>query len=145
MVSTVPPRGWKTITLPEPLYEQLRTIAQQRDIAPWQLVSEMLSFYQTNIKKGGRLENADQLDKIAYYILKLMYSVDVLKIEPSEENLAWLSKTVNQLRERLGVNCEEVLQPAKKYLQTKDRRTKGTLNMCVKECVKKLIMLLFEG
>lgn len=141
----MPPRGWKTITLPESTYNEIREIARQRDKAVWQIVSEMVSFYRAQIKKGGRLGNADQLDKIAYYILKLMYSVDVFKIEPNEENLAWLERTLRQIDERLGVKCYEVLQPAKKYLQTKSGRDRGTLNMCAKECVKKLIMLLFES
>ena len=144
MVSTVPPKAWKTITIPEHAYEQIRQLAQQRDMAIWQLVVEMASFYQKSLKKGGRLENADMLDKVAYYIIKLMYSVDVFKINPSQENLEWLEKTIRQLDERLGIKCYEILQPAKRYLQTGNRRDKGTLNMCAKECVMKLIALLFQ-
>ena len=135
MVGVVPGRGWKSVTVPEPLYVRLREVAAKRGVAIWQLLEEMLSFYVG----GGGVSCGGDLDRAAYYILKLVYSVSALKINPTTENMEWLEKTLAQLEERLGVDCKNILPAAKKYTDNPTGKNKHTLNMTTKHCIKTII------
>ena len=90
------------------------------------------------------LENSSELDRIAWYIIKLSMSVGHFKEYPDKLNYNQLKYTANQIRERLGVDTTKLLEKAKVFMENPSKENKIALNEELKSVVKKMILLLFK-
>ena len=96
------------------------------------------------LEKLTNLENDKELDRIAWYIIKLAMSVGHFKEYPDKLNFNQLKYTSNQIKERLGVDTGKLLVLAEEYMRKQDKETKIRLNEELKSVVKKMILLLFK-
>jgi len=69
-----------------------------------------------------------ELQRRAWYIVKISSSVGALKENPSAENLQRLKNTAAQVEERLGVAVGELLEAAERFLESKSDVAKMRLN-----------------
>jgi hypothetical protein len=93
-----------TIWVPVEFKERVKTLAQKQGKAEWKILLDALALYETSLRKPKVKEELPVVDKIIWYIQKLSMSVGELKASPTEENLQKTLKTVQQVKERLGVD-----------------------------------------
>ena len=125
--------------MPKSLKNKIKEESEREGKPMWQIVAEGLECREREKTKNWSRRATDDLDKTAYYIMKLMTAVERFKIAPSIENLDWLKKTVDQIHQRLGVDIGYVVNAAKRYYRTKDKKDLVELNMIAKMAVKDLI------
>jgi hypothetical protein len=93
-----------TIWVPLEFKQKVRTLAQRLGKAEWKVLLDALSLYETSLRKPKSKEELPVVDKVLWYIQKLSMSVGEFKASPTEENLQRTLKTIQQVRERLGVD-----------------------------------------
>ena len=137
-------RAWKSIYVPEQVHSLLKQLREKTGKPMWQLILEALSFYDRALRSSKHYTEAPDLDKAAYYAMKLATAAAYYKKEPSEESLQKLLHVVSQVEQRLGIQCPQVEPAAKKLLRKPDGRNTHTLNMATKECIKQVITMAME-
>jgi len=140
-------RKWQTVILPVSLREKIKEEAKREGKAMWQIIAEGLECREREKTKNWARKATNDLDRTAYYIMKLMTAVERFKIAPSLENLEWVEKTASQIKQRLGVDVSYVVNAAKRYHRTKDKKDLVDLNMMAKMAIAELIekSLLGQG
>jgi hypothetical protein len=93
-----------TIWVPVEFKERVKALAQKQGKAEWKVLLDALALYETSLRKPRHKEELPIVDKVIWYIQKLAMSIGELKASPTEENLMKTLKTVNQVKERLGVD-----------------------------------------
>ena len=96
------------------------------------------------LEKLANLENDKELDRIAWYIIKLAMSVGHFKEYPDKLNYNQLRYSAKQIQERLGVDTSKLLEKAKVFMENPSKENKIALNEELKNVVKKIILLLFK-
>ncbi len=132
-------RNWTTLAVPKSLKNKIKEESEREGTPMWMIIAEGLECREREKTKNWARRATDELDRTAYYIMKLMTAVERFKIAPSLENLDWLKKTVNQIYQRLGVDIGYVVNAAKRYHRTKDKKDLVELNMMAKMAIKDLI------
>ena len=141
--------SWKTIKVPEALYQRIRLLAEKTNRHMYQVIEEGIIKVELYLKRPYRKRELPRLDKCAWYVFKLANSVGAFKENPTVENWNRLMNTVSQVKERIGVNTElletvlQRLHPGKsKEITTAD---KIELNDAVKLVIADIIVkMLFE-
>ena len=137
--------GWTTVKIPREIHAQLKQMAEKRGVSMWELIADMLSFYRAKMSEGmGNRTGEVEIDaqKIAYYIMKLSYSVTKFKENPSKENYDWLIKTAEQIEQRLGVDLSLLKRIAEQYRRVQDKQTTYELNMAWKNAIMSIMSLV---
>jgi hypothetical protein len=93
-----------TIWVPSEFKERVRLLAQKQGKAEWKVLLDAIALYETSLRKPKTKEELPVVDKVVWYIQKLSMSVGELKVSPTEENFQRTLKTIQQIRERLGVD-----------------------------------------
>jgi hypothetical protein len=93
-----------TIWVPLEFKERVRLLAQKQGKAEWKVLLDALAFYETSLRKPRVKEELPVVDKVVWYVQKLAMSIGELKASPTEENLQRTMKTIQQIKERLGVD-----------------------------------------
>ena len=93
-----------TIWVPVEFKERVKALAQKQGKAEWKVLLDALALYETSLRRPRVKEELPVVDKVIWYIQKLAMSIGELKASPTEENLMKTLKTVNQVKERLGVD-----------------------------------------
>ena len=132
-------RKWQTVILPASIREKIKEEAKREGKAMWQIIAEGIECREREKTKNWARRATNDLDRTAYYIMKLMTAVERFKIVPSMENLEWVEKTANQIHQRLGVNIEYVVNAARRYYRTKDKKDLVDLNMMAKMAIQEII------
>ncbi|MEO2151425.1 MAG: hypothetical protein ABGW50_02055 [Thermococcus sp.] len=123
---------WTTIKVPIEVANKVREVSARTGKPAWQVVLEGIECRERTKTKAYSQQNIDELDRVSYYIMKLMISVERFKLKPNGENLMWLEKTANQIRDRLGVDVGYVVRAAKEYARTLMKDDYVELNMMAK-------------
>jgi len=131
--------NWTTIKVPKELIPKIKEVSEKEGRAYWRVLTEALSFYTTQKRKPRVKEDLPALDKCSWYIAKCAMSVGALKENPSEANLAYLRRTLNQIEERLGVDTSLLLKVAEDYVKKQDTHNKMELNMSLKMLIVDII------
>ena len=137
-------RRWSTIKVPAEILPKLSELRQRTGKSNWQIITEALSFYESALRSSKHFSSASDLDKIAYYIMKLVTSASYLKFQPTQESLEKFTKVLEQLKERMGVDCQEVIPAAQKLTRKHSGRDIHTFNMSIKSCIIRLIEKLLS-
>jgi len=132
--------NWATVKLPRSLKDKLKEMAKKENKAMWEVVGEGLECLQRDRTKNWARRATNDLDRTAYYIMKLMTAVERFKIAPSLENLEWIEKTVDQIHQRLGVDVGYVVNIAKRYKKTHSKDDYVELNMMAKMAIQDIIL-----
>ena len=106
----------------------------------------LIEFYEAK-KNEKPVVDAEALDRAAWYMLKLSFSVQALKeIVERGGNKAEIDRQVYRIRQickqiydRLGVKCDIVLEAVQEYLENRDVESKTYLNAAVKEVFKRIL------
>ena len=93
-----------TIWVPGECKERVKALAQKQGKAEWKVLLDALGLYETSLRKPRAKEELPVVDKVVWYVQKLAMSVGELKASPTEENLQRTLKTIQQIKERLGVD-----------------------------------------
>jgi hypothetical protein len=93
-----------TIWVPIEFKEKVKALAQRQGKAEWKVLLDAVALYETSLRRPRVKEELPVVDKIIWYIQKLSMSIGELKANPTDENLNRTLKTVQQVRERLGVD-----------------------------------------
>jgi hypothetical protein len=93
-----------TIWAPLEFKERVKALAQKQGKAEWKVLLDAIALYETSLRKPRAKEELPVVDKIIWYIQKLSMSIGELKANPTDENLNRTLKTIQQIRERLGVD-----------------------------------------
>ena len=132
-------RRWKSLKVPAEIHGQIKELRERLQRPAWQVIAEALSFYESMIRKYQHFSRASEMDKLAYYIVKLISSASYFKMSPTKESMDKFLQVVGQLEKRLGVKCEELRPLAEKLLRDKNGKAIHGLNMGLKMCVLRLM------
>lgn len=135
-------RRWTTIKIPSEVLQVVRSLRERTGKASWQVIVEALSFYDNLLRKREHYSMSSDVDKIAYYILKLVTSATYLKMQQNHESLEKFKRVVEQVQQRLNISCEELIPAAEKMIRQPTGRNVHTFNMILKSCIVKLIFSL---
>lgn len=130
---------WTSIRVPVELRDLIRDVSEKEGKAYWRVLVEAMSFYVTLKRKPYKKGELDVLEKASWYIAKALMSIGIFKENPTEENYRRLERTLNQIKERLGVNVDYILRVARTYLMVQDREGRIELNMSAKILVFDII------
>lgn len=86
------------------------------------------------LKKGVKRTYSD-IERLGWYIYKFGSSCGAFKENPTKENLELLKKTTTQLHERLGIELNNVLDIAEKYLQNPCSALKQAFNESARDLI----------
>jgi hypothetical protein len=93
-----------TIWVPVEFKQKVKALAEKLGKAEWKVLLDAVALYETTLRRPKTKEDLPVVDKVIWYIQKLAMSVGELKASPTEENLQKTLKTVQQVRDRLGVD-----------------------------------------
>jgi hypothetical protein len=139
-----------TIWVPGEFKERVKHLAQKQGKAEWKVLLDALAFYETSLRKPRVKEELPVVDKIIWYIQKLSMSIGELKVNPTDENLQKTLKTVQQVRERLGVDTSLLERALTDYVRLlkgnkKEREDEVEARMEVNMALKSvLIEIVFK-
>ena len=102
-LTTAGPR-WTTVRVPVELRDRIRYLSDRYGKPQWKVLLEALALYETSLRTPRSKEELPVVDKVIWYIQKLSMSIGALKENPSDANLQKTQRTVQQVRERLGVD-----------------------------------------
>ena len=136
---------WTTVKVPKQVLPKLAELRSRTGKPNWQIIVEAISFYESYLRHYRHYSNTNDIDKIAYYIMKLVTSASYFKFSTTEESLEKFKQVLSQLKERLGIDCEEVVPAAEKLLKQNTGKNIHTFNMSIKSCIIKLISKLMEA
>jgi hypothetical protein len=139
-----------TIWVPVEFKERVKALAQKQGKAEWKVLLDALALYETSLRKPRTKEELPVVDKIIWYIQKLSMSIGELKANPTDENLNRTLKTVQQVRERLGVDTSILERAVNDYYKLlrgnkKEREDEVEARMEVNMALKSvLIEIVFK-
>ncbi len=93
-----------TIWVPVEFKERVKQLAQKQGKAEWKILLDALALYETSLRKPRVKEELPIVDKVVWYVQKLAMSIGEFKANPTDENLQKTLKTIQQIKERLGVD-----------------------------------------
>jgi hypothetical protein len=93
-----------TIYVPVEFKRKIKELSERTGKAQWRLLLDALTLYESTLRKPRVKEELPVVDKVVWYMQKLAMSIGSLKENPSEDNLNKTVKTIQQVRDRLGVD-----------------------------------------
>jgi hypothetical protein len=93
-----------TIYVPVELKRKIKELSERTGKAQWRILLDAIALYESTLRKPKMKEELPVVDKVVWYMQKLSMSVGALKENPSEANLEKTMKTIQQVKERLGVD-----------------------------------------
>jgi hypothetical protein len=93
-----------TIYVPVEFKQKIKELSERTGKAQWRLLLDALTLYESTLRKPRVKEELPVVDKVVWYMQKLAMSIGSLKENPSEDNLNKTVKTIQQVRDRLGVD-----------------------------------------
>ncbi len=124
---------WKTVKLPEQIYEALKEEAERQGVAVWKVIVNLVAGVRA--KKGRK--PLSESDKIVWYVYKFASSVGEFRGDPTEENLKRLENTCKQIESRLKIDMSDFLSVARRYFGTNPERK--ALNDVAKDVVARIL------
>jgi len=131
--------SWTTIKVPKAVQEIVSKLAEENNVPRWAVVLSAVDCLEREMKKSWSKRPTSDLDRVSYYIFKLVTAVDRFKLKPTTDNLAKLQKTTEQIKQRLGVNVDFVVNSARSYFNSKDKEGLIEINQATKIAIKKMI------
>jgi len=86
-----------------------------------------------------------ELQRRAWYTVKIASSVGALKENPTRENFERLKNTAAQIAERLGVPTADLIEAAERYLEAKSETAKMKLNETATLVACRILSSLFTA
>jgi len=93
-----------TIYVPQEFKSKVKELSERSGKPQWKVLLEAITLYEATLRRPKMKEELPIVDKVVWYIQKLSMSIGALKENPSEKNLERTMKTIQQVKERLGVD-----------------------------------------
>jgi hypothetical protein len=93
-----------TIYVPVEFKQKIKELSERTGKAQWRILLDAIALYESTLRKPKMKEELPVVDKVVWYMQKLSMSIGALKENPSEANLEKTMKTIQQVKERLGVD-----------------------------------------
>jgi hypothetical protein len=134
-----------TIWVPPEFKEKVKQLAQKQGKAEWKVLLDAIALYETTLRKPRTKEELPVVDKVVWYVQKLAMSIGELKASPTEENLQRTMKTIQQIKERLGVDTALLERAVNDYYRLlkgnrKDREDEVEARMEVNMALKSVLI-----
>jgi hypothetical protein len=104
-----------TIYVPLEFKAKVKELSDRTGKAQWRILLDALTLYESQLRQPKIKEELPVADKVVWYMQKLSMSIGALKENPSEENLSKSMKTIQQVRDRLGVDTSLLEKAARDY------------------------------
>ena len=141
--------GWTTIKVPVELRDRIKQLSEKLGKPYWLVLTEALSFFETQLRNPRVKESLSNIDKAAWYIVKLATSVGAFKENPSDTNYAYLVKRIEELKQRLGIDASLLLRLAEYYMSAKDeeqrRKLRIDINAAFKQTIKDILVQMLTS
>jgi hypothetical protein len=141
-----------TIYVPKQFRDRIKQLSERYNKPQWKILLDALTLYETTVRKPKAKEELPVIDKVLWYIQKVSMSIGALKDNPSQANFQRAQKTIEQIRERLGVDVrmlELAINDYAKLIEKKDKRDEANLeiNMALKSVLLEIVynFILKEG
>jgi hypothetical protein len=109
-----------TIYVPVEFKQKIKQLSEKTGKAQWRILLDALALYESTLRKPRTKEELPVVDKVVWYMQKLSMSIGALKENPSEENLSKTMKTIQQIKERLGVDTSLLERAVVDYVRLVD-------------------------
>jgi hypothetical protein len=106
-----------TIYVPVEFKQKIKELSERTGKAQWRILLDALTLYESTLRKPRVKEELPVVDKVVWYMQKLSMSIGALKENPSEENLNKTVKTIQQVRDRLGVDTSLLERAVTDYVR----------------------------
>jgi hypothetical protein len=93
-----------TIYVPVEFKSKVKELSERVGKPQWKVLLEAITLYEATLRRPKMKEELPIVDKVVWYIQKLSMSIGALKENPSEKNLEQTMRTIQQVKERLGVD-----------------------------------------
>jgi hypothetical protein len=93
-----------TIYSPPELKSKVKELSERTGKPQWKVLLEAITLYEATLRRPKMKEELPIVDKVVWYVQKLSMSIGALKENPSEKNLEQTMRTIQQIKERLGVD-----------------------------------------
>jgi len=107
---------WTSIYVPQEFKDRVKALSEKTGKAQWKVLLDALALYETQLRKPRAKGDLPVVDKVIWYVEKLAMSVGALKERPDEEALNRTLKTVQQVKDRLGINTALLEKAVKDYV-----------------------------
>jgi len=115
------------------VYLKLRELTKRTDLQP-------LELFEYFLQQQKRMQIKEQdLDRVAWYVVKLCYTVQAFKDNPKQGQLLRANGIIKQVEERLKVDLTDLKTAIKEYSETQSKEKLLALNEALKRAVMKLI------
>ena len=137
-----------SISVPRPLHARIKELARKKHTTIINVVEEAIGHLEILYRRPYTKSDLPLLDKVSWYIFKLVNSVGAFKENNSLDNYTKLLRTIDQIEERLLIDLSllkhvvQKLSPEKK--KTLKPKDKIELNEVTKQAVAQLIDLFIR-
>ena len=137
---------WTTIKVPIEFRNKVRELSRKTEKPYWKVLLNAISLYESQLKKPKLKEELPLLDKVSWYITKLVSSMGIFKVDPSKENYERFLRTIEQVEKRLEIDLSLLKRVARDYYQNDLEDLRVELNMATKSAILNIIyQKLVEG
>ena len=142
---------WKTIGVPEPVFELLHRLSEREKEAYWKVILRSCSFYERLLKSTRRKSKLSDVEKVSWYITKLSVGWGFFLSNPCEETWKALQERFKEIQERLGVDItteiELITSLAEDYMSTDNeelrKKKRIEMNQVFKSIIKSILLEKF--
>jgi len=156
----MPPGKWKSISVPDFVYDTLKSLREKSNKPMWRIIADAVSLYTTFTNPHKRLKllasNPDVLEKACWYLFKFIKSLGIFHENPNELNYSYIKDRIAELKERLlpliNENKNEIYtivetleKLAEKYIRAKTVEDKTKIKIEMNDLTKNLMKLVFQS
>ncbi len=142
------PITWKPIPVPQEVHAVVKTQSEREGSAMWKIVVKAIELYTTLQRKHWNIDvnpDAQKIDRLAWYIYKLTASIGAYRESPSMKRRRLIEKTLEQIRERIGVDTSELELVIEQYFKKPLRQNRTLLNETTKKLIINMIIKELGG
>jgi hypothetical protein len=130
---------WKTISVPEGLYERIKNLSEREQRTIWQVLDQAVSNYEILKRKPLEKQSLPKIEKLSWYVTKLALSVTWYALTKDDEHYWESLKTVDEVQKRLNVNLQSLVDILT-IMKSKKTRMKKKINASVYQALKRSIV-----
>lgn len=128
--------GWTTIKVPTEIRDKVKELSEKLKMPQWRVLLELLNHYTVILQKPKKKKELPEIDKAAWYIVKLAMSVGAFKENTTEQNKQRLLDTISQVGDRLDVDISLLVKAVNDYMRHKGTARETDARMELNEALK---------
>lgn len=130
---------WKTISVPEGLYERIKNLSEREQRTIWQILDQAVSNYEILKRKPIEKQSLPKLEKLSWYITKLALSVTWYALTKDDEHYWESLKVIDEVQRRLQVDLQSLVDILT-IMKSKKTKMKKKINASIYQSLKRSII-----